>query len=261
MIYAAVITNGFWFLISLLENLPDHFYVGASVILYAVFLFELYSTKYYAQRLLDQFALPQVDEKDRTVHLIHHVILPSVTYWSFIVFTFFNHQRSLQLPLLAIIFVTFAVLFTNIRAYYEDKFKLEQYTHSIYDMLMLIVLFIATDANINLFGFLGSRVWISSFFIIAAFLVMAALTLVRYHVLLRDAVAMLVTWGALAISTLLILQAFYFQPFAVSFLFTLLLYYFIALLHHRLDMSLSWKVISEYVVVFLIFIVLLFGVA
>lgn len=261
VIYAAVIANGFWFMISLLENLPDHFYMWASLLLFGVLIFELYSTKYYAEKLLDQFELPQVQESDRLVHMIHHIVLPNVTYWAFVMFVFFNHQRSIQIPVLIIIFVTFTVLFTNIRAYYEDKFKLEELTHSIYDMLILIIMFISADAIINLLGFLGSQVWLSSLAIVAVFALLGGITLIRYHNPIRESVNTLAGWSLVGIAVILVLQAFYFQPFAVSFLFTLLLYYFIAYLHHKHDLSLSWRVISEYFVVFLIFIVLLYGIA
>lgn len=260
LVYALVITSGFWFLISLLENLPDRFYFVGSVFLYLILLFELYSTKYYARRLLDQFQLPQVDEKDKLIHLIHHFILPSFAYFSFVLFVFFNHQKSAHLIILAIIFIIFSVLFTNVRAYYEDKFKLEQGTHAIYDIIVIIMMFVSSDSALQTFGFLGSSGWVTLAAILIAYTVLSMLLLIRKQQINNKSLQTLVVGALLLIAFLLVLQSFRFNNFAVALLSTLLFYFVVAVFHHQQVSSLSKAIIGEYFVVFLIFIVLMYGV-
>lgn len=260
LVYALVVTVGFAFLLTILENLPADYFFMAAGIIYLVLLFELYSTVFYASRLLDQFQLPPVDDKDKLPQLIHHLVLPTVIYLGLVIFLFFNHQHSLNLFFIILVFVIFSVLFTNIRAFYEDKFKLEAATHNIYDFLMLIISYIATDAVLNIFSFAQSSVVMIIFFTGLVLLLLGALVLLRYHLYSgRNMVILTVLILVYSVVTGLLINLGL-NISVVALISTLEFYYLLAYYNHVLDNSLSGKVITEYILVFLIIITFLYGI-
>ncbi|MFQ5492804.1 MAG: hypothetical protein ACE5DX_01440 [Candidatus Dojkabacteria bacterium] len=258
-VYAIIITVGFAFLISILENLSDGFFFMGAIALYFVLLFELFITISYAKRLLDQFELPQVNSKHVQVQLVHHLVLPSLAYYSLIAYLFFNHQLSLKLLTLALVFVIFAILFTNIRALYEDKYKLEQSTHSIYDAIMILTAFLGTDALLNSLSFIGSPTILILLSVTALLALLGVLVIVRYQLLKPIFVLELVITIILFNIVLYILLSIGLAVFITSFLSTLFFYYILAFLSHLHEGTASKKILIEYVIVFAIMIVVLYG--
>jgi hypothetical protein len=260
-VYATVLTLGFALLLNILENLPDNFFFSAALILYVVLLFELFSTRFYAQRILDQFELPPVEGEDRLAQLIHHIILPTFTYVGLVIFLFFNHQHSLNILLLVLVWAIFAILFTNIRAYYEDKFKLERITHNVYDFLMLIISFISIDAILNIFSYTDAARILIVLAVAVTLIFLGFLVLIRYG--LTNLSHIRVMLGTIIVfAALLYIFLLYGQSLSlVSFIGTLFFYYLIAYFNHVLDDSFSGKVLLEYVLVFSIIVTVLYGIS
>lgn len=258
--YAAVLTVGFAALITFLENLPDNFFFAGVVILYLTLLFELYSNQFYAEKILDQYELPQVVDKDTLVHNIHHKLFPSLTYFALVGFLYFNHQTSVELIFLGIVFIVYSLLFTNIRAYFEDKYKLEEVTHSVYDILSLIIVFALSNSISHIY-------WINGQNLLTIILNVLLLGTMSFVILLRLHVFRLKYLAAtsiLAIAyTVLVffLLAWGLNILLISFLTMLFYYYLIAYLSHLKDRTASVKVLLEYIVVFLIFLVLIYGIS
>src|SRR3989344_1294626 len=102
LIYAIIMTIGFIFLQNLLQTLPEQYFLTGILLLYPLLIFELLITRYSAKLLLKQYSLPPVSEnKESLSHLVHHVVLPSLIYFSSVSFLFFHRQPSLQ-PFLTI---------------------------------------------------------------------------------------------------------------------------------------------------------------
>ena len=260
-VYAFVLSVGFALLLSTLRDAAIKNYFIGSAVLYLVLVFELYSTKFYAQDVLSQFKLPPVESKDKNVQLIHHLLLPSFIYIGLVGFVFFNSLRSIDLLIVTVSFLIFTVLFTNVRAYYEDKFQLEHSTHSIYDIINIISLFVFTDSILNLFNYFGMNLYFAAGIIVAMFLLFSVLVLMRYFLLNMHQIGVLLgTVIAVGVSMVLFIM-FGFAFLLISFLVSLLFYYQLAYYNHLRDDTFSKEILFEYVVVFFILIVLIFGVS
>lgn len=261
LIYATSITVGFAFLLSIIHNLPDSFYFTAAIILYLVLVFEIFSTRFYSRKLLDQFELPQVEAEQKLIQLIHHLFLPSITFFSLVVFFYFNRQYSLILVLLILSFFIFFILFTNIRAFYEDKFKLELLTHNIYDFLTLIIVFLASDSMILTFGLLETNLILETIINFFILLLLALLVTLRYKMFRPRIIRNLLLY-------LLIYSPVYFlllnegiASLLLSIVNSLIMYYYIAFSNHYQEGTVKRGVIAEYVIVFLIIISMILGLA
>ena len=259
LIYAIVMTIGFIFLQNLLQTLPEQYFLTGVLFLYPMLIFELLTTRYNAQLLLKQYSLPPISENKESVsHLVHHVILPSLIYFSSVSFLFFHRQPSLQ-PFLTIgVFFIYWILFTNIRAFYEDKFKLELYTHNIYDIITTLSAFFSFVSIINIFKSNQFNLLFIFIPLTAIFLLLYHLIVVRYQVHLSLAVKFLI--GILFAAGTLIVSYSGLNELDAGFILTEVFYFTFAITLHYHDGSANLKIISEYIIIFTLSIVLLLGV-
>ncbi len=257
--YSLVITVGFAFLLSILHNLPESFYFSAAGVLYFLFLFELFNTRYYAQKILEQFGFAPLTDETALILFIHHLVLPTLAYIGIVLFLFFNSDPNFNLFWLVLIFILFSVLFTNIRAHYEDKYNLEELTANIYDILTLVIAFVAADGLENA----ARSASLNNGFVVALILLLlfllAIISIFRYR-LLKPQVFRVVLPSFFAITLVLFLiVSSGLAAGQIALISTLMLYYIIAFLNHYRDGTLNLNVITEYVVVFLLLLVIVYG--
>jgi len=251
LIYAIIITIGFIFLQNILHTAPDQYFFLGMLMLYPILLFELLITRYYAKLLLNQFALPPVNEdQDRFAHIIHPLV-----YFSLVCFLYFHKQLSIQPFLFVIILLIFWLLFTNIRAYYEDKFKLELLTHNIYDIITILAVFFILDSFSNIIGSNNFNVNLVFFPQTFSFLLFFKLICIRYKITGKFLILILlsVILGAVAV----ILTNIGLSELAISFLLSETFYFIFAYMLHMHDGSASLKILSEYFIIFIMSLVLL----
>ena len=109
-IYAVLITIGVMALYSILHTSGTSSYFIASISLYTLLLFELYSTKFYATTMDDQLELTAKNKKHRKAHWVHHLIMPTVLFVSIVLFIFSNSQLNLAFVIALISLVLFSIL-------------------------------------------------------------------------------------------------------------------------------------------------------
>lgn len=260
-IYAFIVSVGFAFLIDIVRNTPALNFITATFILYIVLLFELFSTYFYASELLTQYKLPPVESNQHQIQFIHHILLPSIIFFSMAGFIFFNSHQSLDFILLIINFALFSVLFTNIRAFYEDKFKLEALTHTIYDIFNIIGVFLFTSVTLNTLIYFGFSLYFTPFILILFITLLAFIVLIRYRsttLYFKRVLAVLILFSVIIVSISIALKL---SLFIISFSATLLFYYFLAFLNHKLEDSFSKEILFEYVIVFCMMFVLIVGIS
>lgn len=249
---------GFAFLINISTNTYPQYYFYISIALYGVLLFELYSTIFYSRYISAQYSLNEIDSRDGLTHILHHIVIPSLLYWSLSGFIFFHNTISLTIFSLVTSAVLFALLFYNISAYFEHQFKLENRTHYIYDVLLIFIVFCGVDSIISYFTTKPVSVL---FFLIIFLMIITTVTAVRLSSrnIVKELLSGLVP---IAISSLIVILGLHNNVHSIllAFLIANIYYYFLAMLHHLRDGDLNSRVLTEYIVVFLLLLVLIFGI-
>jgi hypothetical protein len=174
-------------------------------------------------------------------------VLPLIAYVGFIGFIYTNNQTSLSLIYFSVSFLIFSLLFINVRAYYQDKFKLEQQTHIVYDLIKIFLFFTIIDSLLNL-----SSQYDFNFFVVAG-LVFTTSSLLTLLILLRhkhlgyfNLVLVLLSGLAIGYLTSALQALLDTKTLIASFYSTLIFYIFNAILHHDLERTLRFNVVLEY---------------
>lgn len=259
-VYSILLTIGMLAIYSIVHtSAPGNFFIAA-ISLYLLLLFELFSTKYYASSFRDQYELEPKDIRHRRAHWVHHLIMPSVLYVSLTLFIFVNSQLNIALVVALLSFILFSILFINIKAYYESKYKLERNTANVYDVISIASIFMLSYAVLVLTQLTTGDFLISGLLITGMLMVMGYLTLSRYHLINKSGGLALLAMLIIYINTFLILLNFEISVISHAVISTFVYYYYAAFINHSIDKSLSLKVIIEYLSVFvLIFVIILLG--
>lgn len=203
-----------------------------------------------ATRRLRQFDLPTVEIYNKRTELIYHLLLPAMTLGAIIGFVTTNNQVSLVWFYFFGSVAIYFFLFVNIRAYYEDKYKLEQQTHVIYDVVKVLLFFAVTDVIFNA----ASR-YQFNFFVVAGMLFVTA-SILTLLILLRHPALGYLNMGLVLCSGLAIgyigaalRNLLVSQNLVAAFYVTLVFYIANAILHHELERTLKLSIVLEYVLV------------
>lgn len=260
LFYGFFISLGLIFLLQLLiDTGPKEFAVG-SIILYFVFVFEIYTSWFFSRRVLTQMDIPQVDTYSKLGQFSHHILLPTILYISYLGLIFFYHLSLPKYLIFIIAFITFSMLFINIRAYYEDKFKLEERSHYIYDIIKFILFFQLT--NVFLVGqqYLSLPNFVSYILIsILGFFILTIVIIRQRQLHISTIFFNLVASSILGAATFLLSTLTNFSSLAISIYILLLFYIFSAILHHKLEGSLNKEILLEYFAVLLLSLIIFQG--
>lgn len=261
-IYAFSLSIGFALLRDILRTAPTNYFFYTAAILYLILIFELFITRYYAKYLLDQYMLPPVsDTSHKVIQFIHHLSLPTLLYFSLVAFTYFNSATYLDPLIWLTVFIVYSVLFTNIRAFYEDKFKLEEHTHVIYDILNILLVYFLFEVilqGVNYFNLNLIYETPLSFIVIMS---VGLLTVIRYKLVNRLMLLFLILIAIFCALLVLIGNLLNLATVTIALIGTLIFYYFTAFINHYREQTFSYEILFEYVVVFLLLIVLVIGIS
>lgn len=258
--YGFVVSLGLVFLTQLLiATSVRHFMVGA-FILYFIFIFEVSISWFYARKVLAQMEIPQVDIYSKYSQLTHHIILPSILYFSFLGIIYIYHLSLPKYFIFLIAFFTFTLLFVNIRAYYEDKFKLEEKTHYVYDIIKFIVFFLVANSILRLENFLNTPSFFTYLEIALLTLFLNSLILVRNKQINLWTISYIIFASiVLAVVTYILLSFTVFTILSTAIYLLLTNYILSAILHHKLEGTFSKEILLEYLTVLLLSLVILQG--
>jgi len=253
--YVGLLGFGFFFLIGIIENEPiQQFWMG-SIVLFTLLILEIVGIWFWASRRLSQLNIPAVDEYDHLTQLILHVSLPTLFYWSIIGFIFINMNPHIWKVVITISIIIFFILFTNIRSYYEDKFKLERRTHYIYDFIKffiyLLVIFSLVEIGITYaipLSLIGSGAFALSFFLVILNLIGYKNKSIRF---------LLISFiGSIINGVVLFISIYYLDVARVLVTSMLSFYILTSLLHHLIRKDLTKDIIIEYGLVALLSLVM-----
>jgi len=259
LIYAFTLCIGLLVLIFNLRQLENKYFYTTSIVLYFILIFELISTRFHASQMLKQLSLPQAMD-NMTVHLIHHIFLPTLLYLGLITYIFFNHEKSIEILTLTISFLSFSGLFTNIKAHYEDKHNLEKQTKAIYDIITLISIFFLSDFAIKIFIYNNLNQSFIAILMCIIFIIFAILFLLRMQLVSKPYIVLTTVYMLIATIINIIFSMYITNINIMALLQPLFFYYYLAYVHHKQDNSLNIQIIIEYFVVFLLISVLIIGV-
>lgn len=259
-IYALLLTIGMIMLYSIVRTSSQFRFVFGASSLYLLLLFELYSTKYYVFEIDKQLTLEKKDVKHRRAHWVHHLVLPTILFLSFVLFILVNSQLNMLLFLVLLSFVLFSLTFINIKAYYERKYRIEKKTANIYDVISIASVYMLVYSLLVLTNFFGYNFMIVGFINATILLIMGYLTISRYDLLNNKGVLILATLVFVYINSFLILLNFELSVLVHAVIATFGFYYFTVVVDHLEEKTLSLRVILEYLAVFVvIFVIIVLG--
>ncbi|MBN1915990.1 hypothetical protein JW796_03290 [Candidatus Dojkabacteria bacterium] len=258
--YGFFISIGLIFLVELMINLEQKLFFIASIILYLVFVFEVLTSQIYSKKILAQMEIPQVDTYSKFSQFTHHLLLPTALYMSCLGIIYYYHLTLPKYFFFFICFFIFTLMFINIRAYYEDKFKLEERTHYIYDIIKFITFFQLTNTILETINYFGFDPFLSYVLIgMTAFMINTIVTIRRNQFNYLTIIFNLIT-TLVIIETVVALSSYTNFSILATSSYTLLVFYITsAILHHKLEGSLKKEVLLEYLVVLLLSLVILQG--
>jgi len=131
------------------------------------FLYRLWRVE-HSFRSDPQIILPVFQVTERTNHFMLHYLFPGLLYLSVCSYMFFSRNLVVELLISSMFCIGRQVIFTNLKAFFNNKYLIEIQTHYIYDLVSLssYLLFILSIFEItNYYGWHTSFVFIFNLFI------------------------------------------------------------------------------------------------
>jgi len=256
--YAVMSGFGLAFALQLLKDYGvDKFLMG---VLFTILLlcFEIYLNWRYATKVLRQIDMPSINVYNLWGHFMNHLTLPLLLIISFAGFIFFNEDDLIRIVAICFLTIINLILFVNIHSYYKDEFRLEEETRYIYDLIKLIIFFFGLNLILNIKKYWEVELWIVSLLVCFLALGLGLLLIYRKNAqsLVSVAYVIIVSFGLSVIFMILSFLGVVF--FGINIIIFLLFYLALAILHHKIDRTLTINVFIEYsliiVLVFLLFI-------
>lgn len=260
--YALTVVLGLQLALQQLDQGLYQNFVTIVVVISGIFLIELYSGWVFRGKRSSRFKkMGQAEQAKRVEEFTLHFIIPAGFFYLAAAFIGYNRQVSVRIAFLTGLFFILTLLFVNIRAFYQKQNTLEARTHYIYDVIKILMFFLATNVLFQRWNS-GNEVIIplvaSSSFALGLFI----LSSIRYRKF-ETRLAGLTLIGALVLFMLLLIAVSFapFNPLRIS-AFAVLFYYIIwAFLHHLMHRSLSKTLALEYLVIAGIALILMLGLA
>jgi len=234
-------------------------YLVFSLILSLIFFVELATGWVFRASVSQKKAVQHHSLANRVEEFIHHLLIPLGLYAATVGFMAFNRQHHPRALYLIGFFFIITILFTNLRAFYEHRSKIEKQTHYIYDLAKLLLFFAASNVAFHVWNEPNQIVIAAAFAGVLA-LLLQIMTSVRYKKF--EALLLILTLAlslGLTLTTLAVYTSTTPTVMQISAFATLEYYILTALLHHLINRDLTKEIILEYLVVFTISILLLTG--
>lgn len=213
-----------------------------------------------AEKKLTQLQIPKVNRYSNATEITLHYIMPVLFLIDIGIYIYYNPIVYLSPLVLIFSFVSFLLLFINIRAYFEDKFNIETNTHFIYFFISVFSVFCLNIFLLNLTSKYDLPLVVSAFVLLFSILVM-------FYFSFLENIHLNIFLFIIFITISLIIAALgigLYQEFGSilrsSFVTTLFFYFINALFVHKKEGTLSLVVCLEYLSIIGLSLVLLFGI-
>jgi len=248
--YAVSIALGFMLLQQLYASEQLIVSVVASVVLWLVLMLELFTDYFFSRKLLKQLGLPSVTDYSKPTQVIYHALLPSLLFLALVGLIYTTNVSYLAPVYFIVALGTFSLLFINIRAYYEDKYKLEGNTHIVYDLIKIIIFFSFTQFVLTLSDSLSFNFFVQVGIVFVIGSLLSMLVLVRSRLNSWLFLSMIVLSGlAIGYLTASLNTYLNISNLLASFMSTVVFYIFNAILHHEKQRTLTAQIVAEYILV------------
>jgi hypothetical protein len=243
--YALFTGLGLTFALQILKDYGTEKFFYVILLTSLILVFEIYINWRYATKVLRQIDMPNINVYNLWGHLINHISLPLLLFFSLAGFVYFNDDDLVRIVAIFILTIVNLILFINIRSYYEDNFAIEEKTRYVYDLIKLIIFFFGVNLILHIRSFLGLQglliyrkdgegIAAILFTILAAFLISVIFMIFEFL-------------GLLLLGTNVI---------------TFLLFYVaLAVLHHRIERTLTAEIVGEYVLILILAFLLFWGIS
>lgn len=235
------------------------FAIGISIGLLILWI-QLYTIRKTSQNKLIQVGLPSVTRYSDYKSTVLHYVIPNLFYLSFCAITYINPYEVLTLVFIPFVIAAFFFVFLNIRAYYEDKFKIEITTHTIYVLITVAIVFMLTNVLLNVTSILDMHY----FFLFPMLFGLSAigfylLFFENIHLNMQLILILLIASIIIGITAMVIYSNFG-SVLRNSFITVSCFYFVAASVHHKIDGSLNLGILTEYLSIFALSFVLLYGI-
>jgi len=255
LFYSFVLFMGLILFTLAIQSEQPQFYPYIIVVLSFVFILEIFSTIYFGNKILQQYSIPAIEIRDKFSNTIQHFVLPFSLFISIVMFIYFHNYVVIKWIILLCAFFLFWILFTNLRAFYEDKFKIEIKTHYIYDIISIISFFGLYDSVLNICNYWGQNLIITLLLLVFLILIYLGIILIRlYNYKLFK---LILPYIVVNIGLFLLFNSLGVSSIKIAFISTLMYSFYIAYAHSHNENLKTYRIFEEYFVILCISIILL----
>ncbi len=223
---------------------------------YLIILLELFYSRLTDKPIKLRFSA--VKKRIWAKHFLRHLILPTLLYFSGILFLFFNRVKLLDQIAIIIVCSSFWLLFYNISMTYLKAYRTSSKTKYIFDVIRIIIFYFVTDVLINTVFYYGV-----SPMLIYAGVFLLALVLINMSIVIADQLDMRTLLfsilSAVSVSIVLwfVMSLVLFNIAVLSLVLTVYFYLLVSFWHHKLEGTFNWDIMTQYILFALMAVILL----
>lgn len=202
-----------------------------------------------------QLSLPVFRITERTNHFMLHYFVPALLYLSVCSYIFFSRLLIVQIFVVTLFCFAKLIIFTNLKAFFTNKYLIEIKTHYIYDLISLssYLLFVLSSFEINNYLGLHSSVTYILNFLIGIIYFLTAV--IRYRS--NNKVLTLIIFSILNITAVIALTTFGFNILRIAGIQMYILYLLLIYLHHiNESRSLRIRLLVEYLLIGMLILII-----
>lgn len=260
LIFAAVSVIGFELITLLYMQSGTGIFLAATFLFLFIFVFEAFLSLRFAQDVKSKLPLPHVVDEVQHIHISNHLILPSLLYLSIAGFIYFNYFSLQTEAVILIGAITFFSIFQGQRATFRQEFVFDETLHYIYDSIKIIIFFLATSILIQ-------SAMRFSFSTILLFILQEALAFILLLLIIvrkqqfNSTGILYIFLASLASAVIVVLMFPHWGAITIALVTCVIFYLFIGVIHHKIQATLTFELISEYIIIALIILVALRGIS
>lgn len=201
------------------------------------------------------------DEVNEASEILNKILLPFLLYTSLLGYTYYNFSGRFVLLIYLLIYMAFLLLFLNIRAFFELDLKLERNTNLVYDLIKFLIFYCFVDTILNLYKAGTIGVVVFGLMYVTLFILLSYLFLIRYVRSSRQIKRFLAVQNLIAVASLAIVFVLTESSALLLALIAFFVFYTsLAIIHHVINKTISFWVVFEYLLVFLMASSVLIGI-
>jgi len=235
-------------------------FLTLAVLFLGIFVFEALISLRFAENIKAKLPLPHLIDDIKHIHISHHIVLPMLLYMSICGFIFYN-RVSLQTQLVIILGVlTFFTIFQSQRISFKKEFTFDETLNYLYDAIKIIIYFLGIDIIIQ------SQIYFS-FGSVISFILAESLSFILFLLIIVrknqfNSIGMLYIFLSSIFSAgITVLLIGHMPVLTIALISGVIYYLLVAVIHHKINASLTFSVIVEYLIVAVIIFLALRGIA